>query len=146
MSSRINKNIEFIYSGIALNLSITEEGKIVLLYCGPKDHKIKNIIPEAAKFYSLVEASYLGETNNKTRGLKHFQSGYAETYKYVSHQEIETSKGRELIIVTKTTICKWGPIMFYKDIKSFTSFNIIENISKNAEFFNFLSSYFFRHL
>ncbi|MFA5480799.1 MAG: glycoside hydrolase family 36 protein [Bacilli bacterium] len=142
MSSKINKNIEFIYSDIVLNFSITEEGKIVLLYCGPKNQKIRKIIPEAAKFYSLVEASYLGEINNKTRGLKHFQSGYAETYKYVSHQEIETSKGRELVIVTKNNDMQVEThYRFYKDAKSFTSFNIVENTSEEPTFLTFLSSF-----
>ena len=92
MSSKINKNIEFIYSDIVLNFQSLKKGKIVLLYCGPKNQKIRKLYPEAAKFYSLVEASYLRPKSIIKHDLKHFQSGYAETYKYVSHQEIETSK------------------------------------------------------
>ena len=144
MSSKIKKNIEFIYSDIALYFSITEERKIVLLYCGTKDHKKRIIKPEAAKFYSLVEASYLGEINNQTRGLKHFQSGYAETYKYVSHQEIETSKGKELIFVTKNDDLQVEThYRFYKGVKSFTSFNIAENLREKPTFLTFLSSFTF---
>ncbi|MFA7125994.1 MAG: alpha-galactosidase [Bacilli bacterium] len=138
----MGNRIEFKANGLKLSLSITGEGKIVLLYCGLENKKSKLIKSDLQKFYSLVEADYLGDTNNKHRGLKHFQTAYGETYKYVSHREHVNKHGNELIIITKNDVLEVeSHYQFYNDTKAISCFNVARNISNNNVFLTYLSSF-----
>ena len=138
----MKKTFEINCSDLRLQYSITNDDKVVLLYCGLKNKKSKPIEVDLQKFFSFVEVDYLDGNENTHRGLKHFQSEYGETYKYVSHEIIENALGKELVIKTKNDVLEVEThYQFYKGAKALTSFNIVKNIRKKAVFLTYLSSF-----
>lgn len=82
----MEKSIEFNYSNLKVLFRITKNRKIVLLRFGLQDIKTKPVKRDLQDFFSFVEADYLEGKVNKHRGLKHFQTSYSETYRYLSHE------------------------------------------------------------
>lgn len=139
----MNKKIEFDYLDLKMSFFLMENGKIVLLYCGLKNKKPLRIDKELKQFFSLVEIDYLQGKENKHRGLKHFQTSYAETYQYVSHIIKDNEKGKELIVTTKNNLLEVEThYLFYKDIKAISCFNIVKNTGKNPIFLTYISSFY----
>ena len=137
----MNKRLQFTYAGLKLNFAINDK-KIVLLYCGLENGKAPLIKKDLQKFYSLIEIDYLNGKKNLHRGLKHFQTEYAETHKYVSHEIIDSKNGKELILVTKNNKLKVEThFLFYENVNAFTSFNIVKNISKESINLTYVSSF-----
>ena len=125
-----------------MSFKLTKERKIVLLFCGLENQKHKTIKIDLQKYFSIVEIDYFGGNDNKHRGQKHFQTEYGETYKYLSHKEIDNKKGRELVIYTKNDVLSVEThFQFYKETKAFSSYNIVKNISKTQLFLTYVSSF-----
>ena len=138
----MKNSFEFNYSNIKLAFNILDDGKIVLLNCGLMSHKAPSIKEDLQKFFSFVEIDYLGDKTNAHRGLKHFQTAYSMTYKYVSHKEIEDEKGKELLIITTNNELEVeSHFKFYKGTNSFTSFNLVKNVSNNSIQLTYVSSF-----
>lgn len=139
----MSKSIDIKYSGVRLQFQVTDEKKAVLLYCGLDSSKSKRVDKNCKKFYSFVEAEVLGNVDNKNRGLKHYQTSYANTSKYVSHKVVETKLGQELIIVTKNDILEIeSHFVMYKDIKGVCTYNVVKNISKDPQTLTYVSSFY----
>ena len=138
----MKKNIEFNYSNLKALFKITENRKIVLLYFGLQNTKTKPIKKDLEKFFSFVEIDYLEGKENKHRGLKHFQSSYSETYRYISHKVIDIQNGKELIINTKNDVLEVEThYRFYEDVQAVSCFNIVKNMRKSPLFLTFISSF-----
>ena len=138
----MKKIVEIIHNNLKTYFYITELGKIVLLYCGLKNKIQKTIKKDTREFYSFIEIDYLGEKSNKHRGLKHFQTEYAETYKYVYHEMLENEKGKELIIITRNNDLEVKThYFFYNNANAFSTFNIVKNIRKTPINLTYLSSF-----
>lgn len=138
----MKKRFEINNSNLKLVFDITKENKIVLSYCGLNKNKVYSIKEDLRKFYSLVEVDYLGDSSNCHRGLKHFQTAYGETYKYVSQKELENEKGKELIIKTSNDILEVDThFQFYNNVDCVTCFNRVKNISKKPVNLTFVSSF-----
>ena len=138
----MKKTIEIIHCSLKLSFSITNENKVVLLYCGLNSGKQNIVKPDLVPFYSFVEIDYLGGKNNKHRGLKHFQTEYSQTHKYVSHKVIENTKGKELIIITRNDVLEVEThYLLYGSANAVSSFNIVKNISDKPITITFVSSF-----
>ena len=138
----MNKKIEFSYANLKMSFAINGNGKIVLLYCGLAHKKPTKINEEIQDFFSFVEIDYLQGQANKHRGLKHFQTSYGETYRYISYKLNDNEKGKELIITTRNDLLEVDThYLFYKDANAISCFNIVKNISKNAIFMTYISSF-----
>lgn len=137
----MNKKLQFLYAGLKITFAIVND-KIVILNCGLENKSAPSIKKDLQKFYSIVEIDYLYDKNNIHRGLKHFQTGYGESYRYVSHQEIENDKGKELIIITKNDCLQVEThYQFYKNVKAISCFNIVKNIAKEPIILTYVSSF-----
>ena len=138
----MKKSIEFNYSNIKALFNITKNHKIVLLYFGLQDIKPKPVKKDLQEFFSFVEVEYLEGKDNKHRGLKHFQTSYSETYRYVSHKVVDIQNGKELIIKTKNNVLEVDThYRFYKDVQAVSCFNIVKNIRNSPLFLTFVSSF-----
>lgn len=138
----MEKSIEFNYSNLKVLFRITKNRKIVLLRFGLQDIKIKPVKRNLQDFFSFVEADYLEGKANKHRGLKHFQTSYSETYRYLSHEVIDIRNGKELIIKTKNDVLEVEThYRFYKDVQAVSCFNIVKNTCKNPINITYLSSF-----
>ena len=138
----MEKSIEFNYSNLKVLFRITKNRKIVLLRFGLRDIKTKPVKRNLQDFFSFVEADYLEGKANKHRGLKHFQTSYSETYRYLSHEVIDIRNGKELIIKTKNDVLEVEThYRFYKDVQAVSCFNIVKNTCKNPINITYLSSF-----
>lgn len=138
----MEKSIEFNYSNLKVLFRITKNRKIVLLRFGLQDIKTKPVKRNLQDFFSFVEADYLEGKANKHRGLKHFQTSYSETYRYLSHEVIDIRNGKELIIKTKNDVLEVEThYRFYKDVQAVSCFNIVKNTCKNPINITYLSSF-----
>lgn len=138
----MEKSIEFNYSNLKVLFRITKNRKIVLLRFGLQDIKTKPVKRDLQDFFSFVEADYLEGKVNKHRGLKHFQTSYSETYRYLSHEVIDIRNGKELIIKTKNDVLEVEThYRFYKDVQAVSCFNIVKNTCKTPINITYLSSF-----
>ena len=135
------KKMELIFSNLKMQFS-QEKGRILLLYCGLKDKKPQKINSEQKPFFSIAEIDYLEGNKNHHRGLKHFQTNYGETYKYVNHYEKETKNSKELVVVTRNDALEVEThYLLYKSANALTSFNIVKNISSSPITLTYISSF-----
>lgn len=133
--------MDFTFSNLKMQFS-QENGRILLLYCGLKDKKPQKFNSEQKPFFSIVEIDYLEGNKNHHRGLKHFQTNYGETYRYVNHYEKETNNGKELVVVTRNDVLEVEThYLLYKTANALTSFNIVKNISGLPITLTYISSF-----
>ena len=138
----MKKRFEISNSNIKLTFEVTDENKIILSYCGLSKNKVPAIKEDLSKFYSFIEIDYLGDKTNSHKGLKHFETAYGVTYKYVSHKELNNEKGKELIIVTTNNILLAEThYQFYNEVNSFTCFNVVKNVSQKPINLTYVSSF-----
>ena len=136
------KTIDIRYSGLRLLFSISKENRVSLLYCGLDNKKPYRLKKDVERFYSFVEVDYLTDKSNAHRGLKHFQTGYGETYRYVSHKEVKNDKGLELVILTKNDCLEVEThYQFYKDTKAISSYSVLKNNNSNPITITYISSF-----
>ena len=138
----MKRKIEIANCSLKMSFSITKENKLVLLHCGLNNGKQGSTKLDLLPFYSFVEIDYLGSLNNKHRGLKHFQTEYSQTYKYVSHKVTDNEKGKELVIITKNDDLEVEThYLLYNSANAMTSFNVVKNIGNKPINLTFVSSF-----
>ena len=138
----MKNKFEITNSNIKLIFEVTNENKIIFSYCGLSKNKVPAIKEDLAKFYSFIEIDYLGDKANSHKGLKHFETAYGVTYKYVSHKELNNEKGKELIIVTTNKLLLVEThYQFYNKVNSFTCFNVVKNVSQMPINLTYVSSF-----
>ena len=135
------KKINFVFSNLKMSF-VVEKGRIFLVFCGLNGKKYPLIKPDQREFCNLVEVDYLEGNSNHHRGLKHFQTSYGETYKYVKHFETETKNGKELVIITKNDVLEVEThYVFYNLVNAITSYSVVKNISHSVVTLTYISSF-----
>ena len=135
------KRINFVFSNLKMSFVI-EKGRIFLVFCGLNGKKYPLIKSDQREFCNLVELDYLEGNANHHRGLKHFQTSYGETYRYVKHFEIETKNGKELVIITKNDVLEVEThYVFYNLVNAITSYSVVKNISRSVVTLTYISSF-----
>ena len=139
----MNKSFVVNYSGVRLEFYITKENRIRMLYCGLdsiKAYKPKKIYKE---FYYFAEAEVINSKGNRIKGLKHFQTSYGVTNKYVSHKITDCELGKELVITTRNDILEMEThFMIYTGVKGMSTYNVIKNISNEEQTLTYVPSFF----
>lgn len=141
-NNKYMKTIAFNHYGLKLLFSISKENKICLLSCGLENSKPIRVKDDVKNFFTILEVDYLENKDNTHRGLKHFQTAYGMTYRYVGYKETKNEKGIEVIIVTKNDCLEVEThYQFYKDVKAISCFNLVKNINNKPITLTYVSSF-----